>query len=100
MGRFCFKGLALLAVLSIFISPLYGQSYEVERYIEYYEGELERGIGHAEGAKSYEEYRRRLEVRLNMLRAIWEKDKDRIKAEIQRSGESGDEVDLRYEEWD
>ena len=79
------------------ISSLHAQNYQIEKYFDYYGHELDRLITYSEQAESYEEYTGRLEIKFNVLKALWEKDRDRLKSKMNESEQS---IEPSYEEWE
>ncbi len=79
------------------INFLHAQNYEIEKYFDYYGHELDRLITYSEQAESYEEYTGRLEIKFNVLKALWEKDRDRLKS---KANESEQSIEPSYEEWE
>ena len=79
------------------INSLHAQNYEIEKYFDYYGHELDRLITYSEQAESYVEYTGRLEIKFNVLKALWEKDRDRLKGKVNESEQS---IEPPYEEWE
>jgi len=95
--------IAILFTLFFVVTSLHAKNYDLDEYINFYEYELERIITRSEEKGSYDDYKNRLEVKLNILKALWEKDKDRLKARMVEKKEGNDnliELELIYAQWE
>ncbi|HEB30934.1 MAG TPA: hypothetical protein ENI15_08685 [Spirochaetes bacterium] len=96
------KAVVILTSILAF-SHASAQNYEIEKYLNYYDLELERLISHSEYARDYEKFRSMLEIRYNVLKAVWESDRDRLKEIARETGdkeEAVDDLDRKYDEWE
>jgi hypothetical protein len=97
-----FLKIIIILTITLAFSHAFAQNYEIEKYFNYYDQELERIISHSEYARDYEKFRGMLETRYNVLKAVWENDRDRLKEIALETGEGEEAVnnlERQYDEW-
>ena len=75
----------------------------IERYFTSYERELDRSLRQLESTRNYDEFSQRLELKLNILQANWEKDRELLKLRAISEGSEESwhrEIEKLYLEWE
>jgi len=80
-NRVIIKFFSFLLAIYIFIPlQLLAQNYNLENYFLFYQSELDKIVSYSQKSNNYDLFKEEFEYKLNMLKAIWEKDRDYIKS--------------------
>ena len=91
----------VLSALFIIGPRLVATAERLDLYLSSYERELDRAIRLSEISGSYDEFTRGLELRMNVLTASWERDRDRLNEEaLQNKEENAESISRAYDAWE
>jgi len=100
-NRVIIKFFSFLLAVYIFIPlQLLAQNYNLENYFLFYQSELDKIVSYSQKSNNYDLFKEELEYKLNMLKAIWEKDRDYIKSKSGADKKSARKVNSSYSEWE
>ncbi len=98
------SGAVVILSLLLFFSAFFvnAQEYDTERYFDFYSHELDGDIVTLSTAENYREYTLGLEQRMFVLRASWEKDRERLKSLMREGGDRAAVVDVdeSFDRWE
>ena len=93
-----------IVYIIVFILPCFGfEDYEnLDRYLRFYDREFERALTQAHYAGGYNDFAVRLESKVNVLRARWERDFEELESGLSSDGADGlaEELNIRYRAWE